>query len=456
MSLKKMILMLFIAVATLSVLANALIFSLLTDTYFKAYLDDNYETHVNQIIAYTQKELKESPDNFSQLRVDLESHLYDPIIRIKLYDDGGGLIADVTSQFPMMMGGGRMANSRMGINGAEEVKQYVLSHDNGDKIGTLNITKVNSLVALQVMRQSLMKNALIAIVVSSLIAFVLGRFISERVGKDLTTTVDLSNAIMIDEVFDYNHSSLKEISQLQMTLEDLKARLSLKAKGRKILIDELTHQTRTPLTVLKSHLEGVEDGVIEMDASEIKLLTNQIDHLTLIINNLANMIDGVREVTVYQEESVRILPLINEIIEGLMPQFRQKNLEVIKQYDDDFEVYTDPYLLSQAVYNLLTNAYKYSLTNTRVIISIKHNQGDVVIGIKDFGIGIKASDRDRITSAYYRGDNARDKRGDGIGLYLVSENITRLGGSLHIESEINVGSYFEIRLSKDGKHDEKA
>jgi signal transduction histidine kinase len=229
-------------------------------------------------------------------------------------------------------------------------------------------------------------------------------------------------------------------------------RLSLKQKSRKALVDELTHQTRTPLTILKTHVEAIEDGVIPVDSEEMATFKNQIDNITSIIENLSHMIDAEREVSKVEIKAFDLQELLNQIARGLKAQFDRKHiqfeLESSSLEDESIQMLSDPYKLSQCVYNLLTNAYKYTPENGRVSVTYGLNGADVLIEIKDTGIGILPEELEKVFDAYYRGRLTSDHKGEGIGLYVARENAMQLGGTVRVTSRQGFGSTFTVTVPR--------
>ena len=91
----------------------------------------------------------------------------------------------------------------------------------------------------------------------------------KKVSKSLKNTAKIATGIQIGEETIEKSSSIKEVQAIRDSLSELSTRLKLKQRSRKTLIDELVHQTRTPLAVLKSHIEAIEDGLIVADKEEL-------------------------------------------------------------------------------------------------------------------------------------------------------------------------------------------
>jgi two-component system, OmpR family, sensor histidine kinase BaeS len=448
MSIRKLWLIVLTLVATLSIAINALILTSLTDRYFKTYLNETYEEHIDQMITYVAGSLKEETISLRQMAIELESHLDTPIVKIKLYGPQGALLVQVEDRDYDRKDMGRMGMMDFMFRiGEEEVDSFDIM-DNGVLLGKLNITKqssVESSVIAMMFKSRLFINSLISTGFAIVITLLVGAYISKRMSKDLTDTAQFASNIQIGNPIENKPSSIKEINQIQNSLHDLNTRLRLKQKSRKTLIDQLIHQSKTPLTILKSHVEAIEDGVIQISKEELAIFQNQIDHLNNILSNMSTMIDAEKEREILTLETVDIHQLLNQIILGLRSQFDKKGIELKLISTTKVKLMTDPYKLSQVLYNLLTNAYKYT-EKGRVEISVKEDKDTLSISITDTGIGIEPSEISNIFNAYYRGASVTKIPGEGIGLYVVKENLNQLNATIEVQSTFGKGSTFTIKL----------
>ena len=448
MSIRKLWLIVLTLVATLSIAINALILTSLTDRYFKTYLSETYEEHIDQMITYVISSLKEETLSLRQMAIELESHLDDPIVKIKLYGPQGALLLQVEDRNYDRRNYGRMGMMNFMFRvGEEEVDSFDVL-DDGVLLGKLNITKQSSAessVIAMMFKSRLFINSLISTGFAIVITLLVGAYISKRMSKDLTDTARFASNIQIGNPIENKPSSIKEINQIQSSLQDLNTRLRLKQKSRKTLIDQLIHQSKTPLTILKSHVEAIEDGVIQISKEELTIFQDQIDHLNNILSNMSTLIDAEKESEVLTFESVDIQNLLNQIILGIRSQFDKKGIELKMIGNTKVNLLTDPYKLSQVIYNLLTNAYKYT-EKGHVEISVRDDQDHMTIAISDTGIGIEPSDIKNIFNAYYRSTSVTKIPGEGIGLYVVKENLKQLGGTIDVQSTPGKGSTFTLTL----------
>lgn len=259
----------------------------------------------------------------------------------------------------------------------------------------------------------------------------------------LALNIDLGNKTSIKP------SKVREIRIIQQSLETLQSRLKLKQTSRKRLLDELVHQTRTPLTILKTHLEGLEDGVISMTSKEIKTCEAQIENITSIISNMSGMLDAEKDIDSIKFEKFELNQLLKQIIGGLKLQFDKKHINLSLLTNQRTVIKSDKYKLSQCIYNIITNAYKFTAPNGSVSISYEAVGEEVSIMIEDSGTGIGDNDKKHLFEAYYRGINSNNTSGEGIGLFVVKENLDKMNGTISVKSELGKGSRFIIKIPRD-------
>lgn len=443
MTIKKLWLSILIFISIVAVGINSFIFSTLTDKYFMNYLTKEYEKNLEEIISNTELALKNKEYSLKQLAIDLELKLKEPIVGIRLYSEKGDLLFEVYSGNSSGMG-------KMKGMGQKEVNAYPIM-DKSKKLGTLHIIKHGSAKTSmlgKMFKSNLLLNSGLSMVIALTISIIIGIIVSRKMNRALTKTAEYADSIQFGDKEKFEKSSIREINRIRESLYELDTRLKIRQKSRKELVDQLIHQTRTPLAILKSHLEGIEDGIIQMNGDEINVWNEQLSNMSSIIKNMSGMIDANKETDSLNIEKIDILELINQIITSLKPQFEKKNIEILFNDPEKIEFEIDKYKLSQTLYNLLTNAYKYSNNNTKVEIILCTTENEIQIEISDNGYGIKSDELPRIFDAYYRGSESKEVEGEGIGLYVVKENVNKLSGSIEAISQYGVGTKFILKFSK--------
>lgn len=445
MTIKRQLIKVLIICALISVAINTIVLSVLINKYFVEYTKTNYEENIEAIEEYAEKVLEEDNYTNAQIEVQLEAYLDDPILGVKLYNAQGELLAEVFNESTQRHG----IMSRMMGKIYEETNTVEIT-ESGELIGTINITQITSMEnssATRMFKGALIGYSLASFGIVLVIAILIAIFMSKKMSKDLQNTASQALSIDLGDKINIKLSKVKEIRIIQQSLETLQSRLKLKQTSRKKLLDEMVHQTRTPLTILKTHLEGFEDGVIEMTLTEIETCGAQIDAITAIISNMSGMIDAEKDIDTIKVEEFELSHLLKQIIGGLNVQFTKKQIGLELLNNEKIDLKTDKYKLSQCIYNILTNAYKFTESKGKVTISYKVEEGKVIIEIQDTGVGIDKENLDHIFEAYYRGDNVEDIPGEGIGLYVVKQNLDKIGGNIKVESEKGLGSKFIIDLS---------
>lgn len=449
MTIRRQWLVMLTLTAILAIVINTLILSSLISRYFQTYTTGEYNKNLTQIRSFSEMALSQKNMTTRQVEAQLASYLDDPITRITLYNADGSVVADIgNGRNEMMSGmmGGMMGGSAGSLS--QEVDRTEITGA-GVSLGTVNITHYSSIgdSLTSVMFQSaLIRNSLFSFVIVLALLIVIGLFVSRRLSRDLRGTASMALNIDLGNQADIPLSKIREVRIIQQSLEELKSRLKLKQKGRKRRIDEMVHQTRTPLTILKTHLEGFQDGVIDMTPEEMKTCEMQIENISSIIANMSRLLDTEKEVSPLSIQEFEFSHLIRRIVAGLKLQFDQKHVALSLTSHEKITIRTDQYKLSQSIYNILTNAYKFTGTGGKVEVSFETDEKMLTIQIKDTGAGISAEEQKHMFDAYYKGSNAHAVSGEGLGLYVVKQNLERIGGTVRVESAPGQGSNFIIKI----------
>jgi len=451
MTIKRQWMLVLCLAAVLAVAVNSIVLGSMINRYFVDYSEKSYQTHLSQIVKLSENALGDRQYSLKQLAMQLESHLSDPITRIRLYDAAGNLLVDVRDgafQRGRMMGGGMM--NRMMGNTFEEVDSADITKD-GVVVGKLNIVRyawAGGSVETRMFKAALIANTLVSFLLILILVIIIGTVVSKKMSRDLRQTAQQAIGIELGSPVEGPKSKVREIRIIQESLDSLNMRLKLRQTGRKKLVDELVHQTRTPLTILKTHLEGFEDGVIQMGPKEIRTCEAQIDNITAIIANMSGMIDAGKEIDQLKIEEFDLSQLLKQIVGGLNLQFEKKNIGLTVRSHQKLTMKTDKYKLSQCVYNILTNAYKFTEPGGQTTLDYRLENETVIIEIADTGGGMGKDELAHLFDAYYRGANAAGTVGDGIGLYIVKENLAKIQGEVRVESEPEKGSLFELKVKR--------
>jgi Signal transduction histidine kinase len=449
MTIRRQWLIMLTLTAVLAIVVNTLIFSSLINRYFQTYTTGEYNKSLSQIKSFSKIALSQNNMTTRQIEAQLASYLNDPVTRITLYKADGSVIANVSNDMSSMnnMMGGMMRHRAPGTF-SQEVDRTELK-DSGVSIGTVNVTHYSSIgdsLTSMMFRSALIRTSLLSFVIVLALLIIIGLFVSRRLSRDLRNTSSMALNIDLGNQADIPLSKIREVRIIQQSLKELKSRLKLKQKGRKRLLDEMVHQTRTPLTILKTHLEGFQDGVIDLTPEEIKTCEMQIENISSIISNMSGLLDTERKVSPLRVEAFEFSHLLRRIIAGLKLQFDQKQIALSLMSHEKIMIKTDLYKLSQSIYNILTNAYKFTQPGSKVEVFFQADEKMLTIEIRDTGAGISPKEQQHLFEAYYKGSNAQTVPGEGLGLYVVKQNLEQIGGTIRVASAPGKGSNFIIRI----------
>jgi two-component system phosphate regulon sensor histidine kinase PhoR len=222
---------------------------------------------------------------------------------------------------------------------------------------------------------------------------------------------------------------------------------------RRDFVANVSHELKTPLTSIRGYVETLLSGAIhdpdnnERFLGKIQANVSRLQHLVTDLLSLARIED--------QESSLHLVPVQWK---PLIPQAARRHEEVamdkgvklsIERGSDDVHVLGDSESLTQVLDNLVDNAIKYTPRGGVVSLRLGVEQGRGVLEVRDTGLGIPASDLERIFERFYRVDKARsrDVGGTGLGLAIVKHLVHAMGGVVDVESEPGRGSAFRVRLA---------
>jgi signal transduction histidine kinase len=226
--------------------------------------------------------------------------------------------------------------------------------------------------------------------------------------------------------------STDEFDQLTQIINNMLGQIQVLIEGIRNTSNAVAHDLRTPLTELRSRLEGLlrNPGPNEVVAGELQDAISDIDRLIGIFNallRLSELDSGVRRAGFRR---IELADLINEVSELYEPIAEEKRIALNVDISNRMAIDGDPFLLAQAVGNLIDNAIKYTPENGVISILLRRSaDGKTVIAVADNGPGIATEERGRVVERFYRGDASRKTPGVGLGLSVVAA-VARLHGGM--------------------------
>jgi len=287
---------------------------------------------------------------------------------------------------------------------SNDKKDITIITNNNLAIGKLVITlksDVTSSDTVKLFKYSLMLGTMISGVIVILFSIVLASYASGKISKDLRETAQFAKSLELNKNEQIKDSTILEIKGLQISLKNLSSKLKLQQNTRKEKVDQLAHETRTPLTILKTYCEGALDGIFVMDTARLESCINQIENLTSLISNVNEVIKYDLEDNILNTVRFDVVKEVLKVMKSLNLQFKSKNIKLDYMGIESLEVELDKSLFSQILYNLLMNAYKFTETEGKVEIKIEFSDSKKFeLSVKDTGCGILSSEVGNIFNAY--------------------------------------------------------
>ncbi|MFM9294325.1 cell wall metabolism sensor histidine kinase VicK [Streptococcus sp. ST14] len=228
-------------------------------------------------------------------------------------------------------------------------------------------------------------------------------------------------------------------------------------RERRLFVSNVSHELRTPLTSVKSYLEALDEGALYDPVAPdfIKVSLDETNRMMRMVTDLLHLSRIDNATTQLDVELINFTAFITFILnrfDKMRSQDDEKKYELVRDYPINsvwIEIDTDK--MTQVIDNILNNAIKYSPDGGKIIVSMKTTDDQMILSIKDQGLGIPKQDLPKIFDRFYRVDRARSRAqgGTGLGLAIAKEIIKQHNGFIWAKSEYGKGSTFTIVLPYD-------
>lgn len=225
---------------------------------------------------------------------------------------------------------------------------------------------------------------------------------------------------------------------------------------RREFVANVSHEFRTPLSIINGYLETLEEGGVgkEMLRKSISVMRRHGDRLNRLIEDLLTISRMEEKGMKLETAPADVGGLLSSVVSQLDPEVRQRGAEVILEIEQGLpRLPIDTYRMEQAFSNLLANALRHGSTagsarGPRVTISARREGKDLAVSFTDDGPGIPFQDQEHLFERFYRvgGDRARQTGGTGLGLSIVKHVIQAHGGRVGLRSRPGEGSTFTLHL----------
>ncbi|MDZ4182262.1 MAG: PAS domain-containing sensor histidine kinase [Candidatus Cloacimonadaceae bacterium] len=254
----------------------------------------------------------------------------------------------------------------------------------------------------------------------------------------------------------YLDGFITDVSPLKQLEEDMREKAAQLAELNAMkdkFFSIIVHDLQNPVYAIISLGDFLHQNHSKFSTAEMEEFIQQISgsakSMFLLLENLLDWTRAQNGNINIQLAVFQMQHIIDDCLEQIKAHARQKEIEFELDIDPSIKIYSDQRLMGTVLRNLISNAVKYSPPGEKVHISTKKENGELIISVKDKGIGIPRTAQARIfrIDNDYRRPGTMNEPGTGLGLILVDDFVRRLGGQIRLSSRVNQGSSFCVVFS---------
>ncbi len=283
---------------------------------------------------------------------------------------------------------------------------------------------------------------IIALIILLIIAICI--FISHMLTKQLLLPIEMMAENLEDS--DYE-SPYKELDPLAEMLRSQHADILVAAKARQDFTANVSHELKTPLTAVSGYAELLDGGMVgeEQQKHFYQEIRKNANRLLALINDIIRLSELDRKGYEPSFGVIDLYEVVKECMDELTVNAKQRNVNISLE-GESCNVHGSKDMLKELVENLAQNAIRYNNAGGKVWVSVTKRDGRSVLTVKDNGIGIPASEQERIFERFYRVDKSRSKAtgGTGLGLAIVKHIVEIHDAKIELDSAPGVGTAISV------------
>lgn len=283
--------------------------------------------------------------------------------------------------------------------------------------------------------------SLVVIFLTVSVVFMLSRSISKPI---IDITAAANNLAKGDYDSEFTGEGFKEIKELSDTLNYAAKELKKTENLQRELLANVSHDIRTPLTLITGYAEMIRDFPGEDSKENVQIIIDEAERLKLLVNDLLVLSRLSAKTESFNITTINITDLIESIVVRQQKLLENQQFVITFDYNEKVEIEADAKKMEQVIYNFISNAVNYSGTSKKVEVIQEIVNDEVIVKVKDYGIGIKKEDLQYVWDRYYRVDKGlqRSTQGTGLGLSIIKGILDYHGFKYGVDSKINEGSMF--------------
>lgn len=290
--------------------------------------------------------------------------------------------------------------------------------------------------------------ASMAVVFACIIGIFVARALTKPIKRITTTASQIRNGDLTART---GIEGTDEIGRLGETIDDMATTLERDIKLEHRLTSDVAHELRTPLMAMQATVEAMQDGVLPADQDTLATVAVEVRRLSRLVDAMLRLSRMENGTTPFELEKCDVVRLASDLVTAHSQLFLDNGIELTFQNTtghNTFFAEIDADLIREAMVNLMSNAMRYTSEGGSVTVGVGRDRRNVLISVKDTGMGIAKEDIPRVFSRFWRSDASRERvaGGLGVGLALTKEIVDRHNGTISVDSEEGVGTTFTLHL----------
>ncbi|HNS62253.1 MAG TPA: HAMP domain-containing sensor histidine kinase [Anaerolineales bacterium] len=238
-----------------------------------------------------------------------------------------------------------------------------------------------------------------------------------------------------------------EVRALLREFNSMTEKLEINDKQRRAMLADISHELRSPITIMQGNLEGMIDGVYAADAERLKLLYDETRILSRLVDDLRTLALAESGSLQLKRESTDLGLLIREVVSGFESQANEKKIRFELQVDDVEALEIDPLRIREVLSNVVANAIRYTPSGGEIKVGVTEStvpeKRGVTVFVQDSGEGIQSDDLSRIFDRFYK---SSDSGGMGLGLFIAKYLVEAHRGKIWAESQAGQGTRISFSI----------
>ncbi len=258
---------------------------------------------------------------------------------------------------------------------------------------------------------------------------------------EIKKSKNFSRRIELDNSEDEIHKMASAFNEMLDTVEETFIH-------EKQFSSDVSHELRTPITVILAQSDYALDYVDTLDEAmeSFEVINRQAKKMTSLINQIMELSKLERQNEI-EKERINFSNIILQLLEDYRTLLENSNIELITNIEKDLRIYGNKLMIERLFINLFTNAMKF--TKTTISVSLNRINKEIILQIKDDGVGIAKEEQKYIWDRFFQINNSRNKdknRGSGLGLSMVNKIAQLHSATIEVESEVGKGACFIVRF----------